>query len=206
MWRKSLDITPVVFILYFSQDRRVVKEIQERMMKALGEHIGSSHIQNEMYKNLPNYIFEKIKSFATKTDVLVELDKSAGKIEMRGFYRDLASVKDYCHEMVARKVEYDQQREKELTVATYVQWMEKQKDGSLCHYDQSLNYQIEKHYKEANDIALIQLEDAYGIHSYKLDFSNKEEMKISSENGKLEHLLIREDVASSKLRGELIKF
>ena len=196
-------LTPVVLNLYFSQEKRVVEEIQGRLMKALSDHMGSTHVQNEMFKNLPINHSEKIESFAAKHDVLVTLDKNAGRIEMSGCHRDLASVKEYCLEMAAHKV---LQREKEQIVAKYVQWKKKWKDGSLWDFNQALNYKIEMLYNEGNDIVLMPVEDPNGIRTYKLNFSNKEKIKIISEDGKQENLIIREDVVSSKCKGELINF
>ena len=196
---RDSPLTPVVFTVYFSHDKRVVNEIRERMMKVLDDHITSSDVQKEAFKNLPLYNFEKIRSFARKLDVLVELDTNAGKIKLSGYHRDLASVTEYCHEVATQKFEDDQRREKEQTVAKYVQWKEKQEDGSLCDYDPVLNYQIETQYKEMNSDPQIDIAEGEAIFTYKLDFSN---MKITRKDGKEEKVLIREELASSASKGK----
>jgi len=187
-------LTPVIFTVYFSHGKRVVNEVRERMMKVLDDHITSSDLKKEAFKNLPLYNFEKIRSFARNLDVLVELDANAGKIKLSGYHRDLASVTEYCHEVAAQKFEDDQRREKEQTVAKYVQWKEVQEDDSLCDYDPTLNYQIETQYKEGERDPQVDIAEGHAIVTYKLDFSN---MKISKKDGKDEKVIKREELATS---------
>ena len=120
-------------------------------------------------------------------------------VELSGYHRDLASVTEYCHEVAVQKFEDDQRREKEQTVAKYVQWKEKQGDGSLCDYDPVLNYQIELQYKEMNSDPQIDIAESDAIVTYKLDFSH---MKIVRKDGKEKKAIIREELATSASKGK----
>jgi len=194
---------PVIFTVYFSHEKRVVTEVQEKIKRLLDDHITSTDVQKEPFKKLPHYNLEKIKSFARQRDVWVDLDTSAGRIKLSGYHKDLPSVIEFCHEVAAREFEDDQRREKEQMVAKYVQWKEKQEDGSLCDYDPVLNYQIETQYKEGERDPQVDIAEGDAIVTYKLDFTNNDEMKVISIDGKEEKIIFRDELATSGFKSAI---
>ena len=196
------SLAPVIFTVYFSHDKHVVKEVREKITKVLDDQIISSYATNCMLTKLPSHLLERIRSFGRKQDVLLELDIDKGAIKLSGYHRDIAIVTEYCHNVAACNYADDQKREKEQAVAKYVQWKERQEDVSLCDYNPALNYQIETQFQEQKDDSQIDIDDGNSTSTFLLDFSNKDEMKIISEDGKEEKLISREELAASSSRGK----
>ena len=199
----SSVLSSLALNLYFSCEKRVVREVREKITKLLEDHINSFELTKEMYKTLPSYHQSKIKSFAKKHDVFVELDTSAGKLKLSGFHRDIADVANYCHTMAEHSVVEDQKREKEQTVAKYVQWKEKQKDASVCDYDPVLNCQIETYFSNEETGARVEIDEGGDTSTFELDFSNKENMTIKNiKTGEIK-ALIREELGGAVSKGML---
>ena len=197
------SLVPAIYTIYFSHDKRVVKEVRDRLIKVLDDQISTSYVKTYMLMKPPSHLLEEIKSFGRKQDVLIELDIDTGTIKLTGYHRDIAIVTDYCHSITACNYADDQLREKEQTVAKYVQWKEMQDDGSFCDYDPALNYQIEMKFQGGNSDTEIEIHDGNDINAYLLDISNEDEMKIISKDGREEKLIIREELATSSSRGKL---
>ena len=190
--------TSVVWNVYGALERKAFKEIEEKMTSMFDDNITSSEVKKELFKNLSPYLFDKIQSFANKRDVSVELEKSSGTMKFIGFHRDTAEVVAHCHEVSSQSAEEEQRKEKEQTVANYVQWKEKQKDGSIFNYDPVANCLIETHYKEQNNDAYLDMEDDdKKTYRFKLDFSNQDEMKVINTSTNEEKIILREELGKT---------
>ena len=194
-------LSSVVLNLYFSSDKRVVKEVREKITKLLADHITSTELTKEMYKTLPSYHFNRITSFATEHDVLVEIDKQAGKLKLSGYHRDISAVTEHCYTMAEQYAVDDQKREKEQTVAKYVQWKEEQTDGSFCDYDPVLNCQIETYFSNKEIGARVEIDEGDDISIFELDFSNKENMTIKNTKTGEVKTMVREELGNSETKG-----
>lgn len=182
----------------YSYEKKVQNEVLDRLTKFFDDMVVDFGLKNELFKKLPGQAFNQIRSFAEMNDVLVKLDSVAGELNLVGYKSDTMLVTNHCQQIISTTIEEALKKDKEQTVAKYVQWKEKQKDESIYNYDPFLNCQIEEYYKESKNGVEIEMEDDNGkICTYKLDFSDKEKMKIVNKDTNEEKIIMREELPSS---------
>ena len=137
------QISPVYFNVYFcSSDKKVIKDVQDRITKLLEDNLTSFELRKEMYKTFPSYHLEEIQLFAKKHDVLVALDKQAGVLKVIGYHPSAVEVSNFCHAKAEETIIMDHTRERHQREASYVRSKEKQKDTLTYDHGLPVEHQI----------------------------------------------------------------
>eukprot|EP00794_Sanderia_malayensis_P007530 gene7532-8367_t len=143
--------TPVEFMIY-SANQSGIRKARKRLQQIVEEHVKPTETEIDVFKKISNDNLIAIKREAQKRDVMLEVEKNTGKITLTGYHEDTMEVLKHCHFFSYGKIQRNAEREKYENLRDYIQWFEVQKDGTWVSYDAELNFDIEQHYKEQDNV------------------------------------------------------